>query len=157
MQAQLQTPNATPNVAFPQMMSPWGFGSLPPSPQQFGAQFHPFMHAQWGSAAGFPTQMQLFAAANQLPLGFAAHQVPQQTQMIPQPDLIAGEITVEAWCHKYSLGDEECQSLIKLGFKVGDKLDSLSADIWEWAGVPPLRRMRILDAYAASKAANTST
>ena len=27
---------------------------------------------------------------------------------------------------------EDRQSLIKLGFKVGDKLDVLGADIWEW-------------------------
>lgn len=58
---------------------------------------------------------------------------------------------MEAWCHKYGLGDEECQSLTKLGFKVGDKLDLLSTDIWEWGEVPPLRRLRILDAYATSK------
>jgi hypothetical protein len=61
---------------------------------------------------------------------------------------------VEEWCQKYALDDEDCQSLKKLGFKVGDKLDALGADIWEWAAVPPLARIRILNAYVASKAEN---
>ncbi|KAG1732475.1 hypothetical protein EDB19DRAFT_1911987 [Suillus lakei] len=37
---------------------------------------------------------------------------------------------------------------------VGDKLDALGADIWEWAAVPPLAHIRILNAYVASKAEN---
>ena len=89
-------------------------------------------------------QMQAFAAPSMSPSP-AAHQPSQQIHSIPAQN------TVEAWCQTYGLGPEECQSLIKLDFKVGDKLDALSDTIWERAAVPPLRRIRILEAYSASK------
>jgi hypothetical protein len=94
-------------------------------------------------------QMQAFAPPNMSPTP-AARQPSQQIHSIPAQN------TVEAWCQTYGLGAEECQSLIKLDFKVGDKLDALSDTIWEWAAVPPLRRIRILDAYTASKERATS-
>ena len=55
--------------------------------------------------------------------------------------------SVDKWCHKFNLGNDECQSLIKLGFKVGDKLDLVTDDMWEWVGVAPLHHMHILAAY----------
>jgi len=94
-------------------------------------------------------QMQGLAAANMSPTP-AVHQPSQQIHTIPTQN------TVETWCQTYGLGPEECQSLIKLDFKVGDKLDALSDAIWEWAAVPPLRRICILEAYATSKEHATS-
>lgn len=57
---------------------------------------------------------------------------------------------IEAWCHKHGLGNEECDALKKLGFKLGDKLDNLPDEVWTWAEVPPLRRIRIVAAYNTS-------
>jgi len=125
------------------MASPWGLSQLP---QPFVQQAYPFVQG-WG---GIPPHMQPFASPTPLSPSPAGCHTPQH--IIPQVNLMTGDTTVEVWCRKYGLGDEECQSLTKLGFKVGDKLDSLSMDIWEWAKVPPLRRLRILDAYATSVA-----
>jgi hypothetical protein len=55
--------------------------------------------------------------------------------------------TVEGWCNQHNLGDDECQGLTKLGFHIGDKLDGLTKDVWEWAGLGPLHQQRILAAY----------
>jgi hypothetical protein len=62
---------------------------------------------------------------------------------------------IQAWCSKYHLGDEECAGLCKLGFHIGQshELFHLDASTWEWAGIPPLAKMRILAACDAEKAA----
>ena len=65
-----------------------------------------------------------------------------------------GTESVDDWCNKFNLGDEERQGLNKLGFRVGDKLDSLTNDVWDWAGLAPLCRMQILAAYQSSQGHN---
>lgn len=98
-----------------------------------------------------------------LPTPVAHHPGPGCTQQhFSVPASIAAVLAqvtknpMEEWCQKYDLDHDDCQSLKKLGFnlKVSDKLDALGAEIWEWAVVPPLTRIRILNAYAASKATN---
>jgi hypothetical protein len=58
---------------------------------------------------------------------------------------------IQAWCLKYHLGDEEFTGLSKLGFRIGQshELVKLDASTWEWAGIPPLVKMRILAACNA--------
>ena len=59
---------------------------------------------------------------------------------------------LEDWCRKHNLGNEERLGLIKLGFRVGDNnLITLPASEWEWAGLGPLHKQRILAAYNAEK------
>lgn len=62
---------------------------------------------------------------------------------------------LKAWCVQHTLGEAEYEGLLKLGFRVGDghALANLETSMWEWAGVAPLARMRIL---AASQAASSS-
>lgn len=78
---------------------------------------------------------------------------PAQMQSLPSTPLAmpavstASQLTVEGWCNKHNLGDDERQGLTKLGFRVGDNLDTLAKDVWEWAGLGPLHQQRILAAY----------
>jgi hypothetical protein len=95
--------------------APWGYGNgnLPSLlPQQFESQFYPLM-SPWAMAV----HMQAFNPINM-------SRTPASQQQIQQGNPMAAQNTVEAWCHAYGLGSEECQSLTKLDFKVGDKLDS---------------------------------
>jgi hypothetical protein len=59
--------------------------------------------------------------------------------------------TLDGWCLKHNLGEEERQALIKLGFRVGDNMKKVTPAEWEWTGLPPLPRQRILDAYDADQ------
>ena len=121
------------------MTAPWGYGNMPsPSPQQFGPQFY----QPWA----MPAHMQAFTGPNTPPTLAAQRVLP-----IQQINPMAAENAVAIWCRKFGLDTEERDSLTKLGFKVSDKLDSLSDTLWEWAGVLPLGHIRILEAYAASK------
>lgn len=57
---------------------------------------------------------------------------------------------LEDWCNKHNLGNEERLGLLKLGFRVGDNnLITLPTSEWEWAGLGPLHKQRILAAYNA--------
>jgi hypothetical protein len=77
--------------------------------------------------------------------------------MLPTPTQASlstpSQLTIEGWCNKHNLGDDECQGLTKLGFRVGDKLDALAKDVWQWAGLGPLHQQRILAAYSAEQCA----
>jgi hypothetical protein len=55
---------------------------------------------------------------------------------------------LKAWCMQHALGETEYEGLLKLGFRVGDghQLAGLEVSVWEWAGVAPLARARILSA-----------
>ena len=54
--------------------------------------------------------------------------------------------SIREWCVKHSLGEEEYQGLVKLGFRVGDELDQLDDSSWRWANLGPLHKQRILAA-----------
>ena len=49
---------------------------------------------------------------------------------------------------QHALGEGEYDGLIKLGFRVGEghELANLEKPMWEWAGITPLARVRILAA-----------
>lgn len=62
---------------------------------------------------------------------------------IPQPQ---NGLSVNEWCTKHGLGEEECRGLIKLGFQVGNDLDVVDIEMWQWAGLGPFHRHRIMSA-----------
>ncbi|KAG5633996.1 hypothetical protein H0H81_003980 [Sphagnurus paluster] len=59
-------------------------------------------------------------------------------------------VSLADWCADRNLDETEEKGLTKLGFKVGDSLATLSMDVWEWAGLGPLHRNRILIACGLS-------
>ena len=61
---------------------------------------------------------------------------------------------MKAWCDKHSLSQQDYKGLKKLGFCVAETqaLTSLELSTWVWAGIPPLRRARILEICAVEKA-----
>lgn len=75
-----------------------------------------------------------------LPWGYASLMAPNSA---PMPQLSSStpqaapstQLTIEDWCRKHNLKDDKFQGLMKLGFYVGDKLNGLSKDMWEWAGL----------------------
>lgn len=123
-----------------------------------------------GSAMGYmpahhpPPQYYSYSAQGYPPVSYGYHhqpplhgphvELPHISSPQSRPNMahgsssaVAGAESVDEWCRRHSLGEDERQGLIKLGFKVGDKLDDLTNDLWEWAGLAPLCRMRILVAY----------
>lgn len=94
-------------------------------------------------------QWEFPGAPPQTPTTKPTSQVGQQLQPKTPPAKSLQDIQV--WCSKYHLGEEECAGLSKLGFRVGQshELINLDASMWEWAGIPPLAKMRILAACDA--------
>lgn len=115
---------------------------FPPASPSFSYPSHQGMVPQWG----FPN------APPQTPTAKPTSQVGPLQPGTPQAK---SSQDVQAWCFKYGLGDEECAGLSKLGFRIGQshELLSLEGSMWEWAGIPPLAKMRILAACDAEKAA----
>jgi hypothetical protein len=101
------------------------------------------MMPQWG----FP------GAPPQTPVAKPTLPVEQPQPRTPQ---VKFSQDIRAWCSKFHLGDEECAGLSKLGFRIGQSHELLNLDtsMWEWAGIPPLAKMRILAACDAEKAAD---
>lgn len=76
---------------------------------------------------------------------------PPQVAPTPAPaDLPSFPATqdLKAWCVEHALGEGEYDGLLKLGFRVGEghELADLERSMWEWAGITPLARVRILAA-----------
>jgi len=129
-------PFSTPPTPYP------GYGNGPPT--------------AYGSPAAGPWAYPQQPQAPSTPQ--AGHTVGQHEQIHPQiqaPQMpTPGGVTthttssLDAWCQKHSLGTEVLAGLVKLGFRVGDKglLEKLDDTVWEWAGLGPLHRMRIMAA-----------
>jgi hypothetical protein len=73
--------------------------------------------------------------------------VPKQLTPELTPALSAPLAAVKAFCDKYDLGDEEREGLRKLGFRIGDVLDTITESEWAISGLPPLHRRRVLLAW----------
>jgi hypothetical protein len=58
------------------------------------------------------------------------------------------EQDVKTWCLKHKLSEAEYRGLCKLGFRVGDQLEGLEQELWEWAELAPLHVKRIKAACA---------
>ena len=115
---------------------------FPPASPSF-AYHNPGMMPQWGFP-GAPSPPQTPAAKLTL-----------QVERL-QPMMLQAKFSqdIQAWCSKFHLGDEECAGLSKLGFRVGQSHELLNLDtsMWEWAGISPLAKIRILAACDAEKA-----
>ena len=146
-----QTP--IPSFPHPGPHSPW---SQPPY-QNFGmpSPHAPHTFFPYGGMAvpGYPP----------MPWGYpqphTPGSMPSSAHALPTPSMLmqasssVNQLTVEEWCNQHNLGDDECQGLTKLGFHVGDKLDALAKDVWEWAGLGPLHQQRILAVYSVEQCA----
>jgi hypothetical protein len=96
---------------------------------------------------GYPSPMAPGSAPIMPPTGMPT-MMPQPSSNTGTPTPSSTQLTVEEWCKKHNLGDDERQGLMKLGFRVGDKLDGLSKEMWEWADLGPLHQQRILAVYS---------
>jgi hypothetical protein len=145
-----QTP--IPSFPHPGPYSPW---SQPPY-QNFGM---PSPHAPH---TFFPFSEMAVPGYPPMPWGYlqphtpgsmpsSAHASPTPSMLI-QASSSVNQLTVEG-CNQHNLGDDERQGLTKLGFCVGDKLDALTKDVWEWAGLGPLHQQHILGAYGIEQCA----
>jgi hypothetical protein len=63
--------------------------------------------------------------------------------------------TVHQWCIKWGLNELDEAVLIKLGFVVGDNLNSLSETDWLGGGALTLQRRRILQAFRKDSATDS--
>jgi hypothetical protein len=63
------------------------------------------------------------------------------------PTLSAPQAAVKAFCDKYDFGNEEREALHKLGFRIGDDLNSVTDDEWGTSGLAKLHRRRVLLAW----------
>jgi hypothetical protein len=82
------------------------------------------------------------------PASHESHMPGPHRNVIPAAQPVTNSL--EDWCSKHNLGNEERLGLIKLGFRVGDhNLVMLPAAEWEWAGLAPLHKQRILVAHNA--------
>lgn len=89
------------------------------------------------------------------PWGFpASHSPTKSPKKINLNAPVSDDLNLKAWCEKHSLSQQDYEGLKKLGFCVGETqaLTSLELSTWVWAGIPPLRRARILEICAVEKA-----
>jgi len=138
-------------VGYQGMPLPWGPMRYSPQyqmPPQYGMpwqQQQPTPTTPWTVA----TQPSPLTPGNHMP---ASPYTPPMHQAAThaEPSQTAPE-SVSEWCSRYHLTADEQAGLQRLGFVVGDKLDNVPDSMWEWAGLPFLRRMHILAAYQASQ------
>jgi hypothetical protein len=69
------------------------------------------------------------------------------------PPLSVPQAAVKAFYDKHGLGDEEHEGLRKLGFRIGDALDTVTKSEWAISGMAPLHRRRVLLAWNTEKSA----
>jgi hypothetical protein len=100
----------------------------------------------------FPPTPIIHSESNQVQSGPSGPS--QGNAVVPKqltPALSAPLAAVKAFCDKYDLGDEEREGLCKLGFRIGDVLDTVTESEWAISGLPPLHRRRILLAWKAEQ------
>ena len=132
-----------------------------PNPQHYGHPWHPTPYQFYGTpyASGFPplnapaflpnvtsTTTGVHSEQVQLDQGNKAV-VPEQLT----PTLSVVQAAVKAFCDKYEFGDEEREGLRKLGFRMGDALDTVTEIEWAVSGLAPLHRCRVLSAWNTEK------
>ena len=132
------------------------YSPLPNHPQyHYG---HPYQ--QYGNLfpPGFASQPLLNATVTPYP-GQAPPQVqPGQGNQTVAPEqltptLLVSQAAVKAFCDKYDLGDEEREGLHKLGFRIGDDLNTVTESEWAVSGLAPLHRRRVLSAWNTEQSA----
>jgi len=63
------------------------------------------------------------------------------------PILSITQAAMKAFCDKYDLGDEEHEGLCKLGFQIGDVLDTVTESEWAISGLALLHWRHVLLAW----------
>jgi hypothetical protein len=152
-------PAAPANLALPPCY-PQGYPLIPPQQQHhYGYPYQPLVPYgnQYASGFAFPPIPPIPGSSlhsNQVQLGernqAATALVPKQ----PSPSLTVPQAAVKAFCDKYDLGDEEREGLQKLGFRVGDALDTVTESEWLVSGLAPLHRRRVLLAWNTENSPN---
>jgi hypothetical protein len=104
------------------------------------------------NATAFPPGPTSTAHSDQVQLG----QDNQAPAIVPKPftsALSVSQAAVKAFCDKYDLGDEEREGLRKLGFRIGDALDTVTESEWAISGLAPLHRRHVLSAWNTEQSA----
>lgn len=146
--------NAPPPPAYPAMQSMWNNGGPPAYSPQPPSPYYQYSISQYPSPWGhgqYPHMPQMHSPMPSLFSGMPLTTTPTKATAGPSASRAADRDIINEWCNTYELGEDERQGLAKLGFKAGDKLDGLTNSVWEWAGVAPLCRLRILAAYETSQ------
>lgn len=73
--------------------------------------------------------------------------------ILSTPTLSAPQAAVKAFCDKHEFGEEEREGLRKLGFRIGDDLDTVTESEWVVCGLAPLHRRRVLLAWNTERSA----
>lgn len=157
--------NDLPAVPSPAVPPPDGPPFYPLHPQHHYSYphgpYHPLPVAPYGSlghyAPGFaPLNPVAFPPASAPGHSLYSNQVQlddstvRNQAVVPEqsnPGLSVPQVAVKAFCDKYDLGDEEREGLRKLGFRVGDALDTVTESEWVISGLAPLHRRRVLLAW----------
>jgi hypothetical protein len=121
-----------PALAMYQFMQQWGMPSVPSGPSHMNGFMPGFMPPTPISPSG-PGPTTVYQTGPSAPTG--------NTSIVD---------AAAAWCRQYNLGDEELRCLQRLGFRVGDNLNDLTDEMWNFAEALPLCRMRIIRAYKSS-------
>jgi hypothetical protein len=112
----------------------------------YGNYFNP------GFAPTFPPTPTADTDPSQVQLG-QGNQALAIVPKLPAPALSVPQAAVKAFCDKYNLGDEERDGLCKLGFRIGDALDTVTESEWVISGLAPLHRRRVLLAWNTEQSA----
>jgi len=99
-----------------------------------------------GFAPTFPPTSTAHSDLSQVQLGPGN----QASAIIPKPltsILSISQAAVKAFCDKYNLGDKEREGLLKLEFRIGDALDTVTESEWVISGLAPLHHCRVLLAW----------
>jgi hypothetical protein len=104
------------------------------------------------NAMAFPSASTAHSDQVQLGQGNQAPAIASQT-LTPASSLSVSQAAVKAFCDKYDLGDEEREGLRKLGFRIGDALDTVTESEWAMSNLAPLHRRRVLLAWNTEQSA----
>ena len=125
---------SSPSNYYPFSSTPFGYGSPLP----------------WGYPAAPPQTPHPSVATPSINIPQVSPP-PGPPQIAPAPAALSSfpaTQDLKLWCMQHALGEGEYDGLIKLGFRVGEghELANLEKPMWEWAGITPLARVRILAA-----------
>jgi hypothetical protein len=155
-----EKPLASSMQAPPGHPNPWAALGYPPHPFML-PQYYPYPPPQYPPTQfGFALQGPPMAPSSNGFYGTQSHTIyptsdSGQGSSNPQfsgagPSIPSARMGVDQWCDKFDLGDEERDGLKKLGFRVGDDLTTVDEGMWDYSGLGPLHRQRILAAFKAS-------
>ena len=135
-------PNLTTHFPSPgYMYPPFGSFASPPSPWSYGGYPQPPLHVNTPPTT-VPRESGAAVAPPIFPTIGNAHTTHEQNGQHSSVPLSE----VGSWCAQKNFKGEEYQALKKLGYRVGDPLENITAEMWQWAGLGPLHYARIREA-----------